>query len=227
VTAQAAIPRPGATPSTSCAAGLKRRYRRERRFRLYGIASVLVALGSLALLFTDIVHEGLAGLRADAAAARGALRPRACWAIAPGASDEALAAADYEGVLKQALLARFPEVTARADKRELFRLLSAGAGYELRERLMAQPALLGRTETLWLVAHGKVDAYVKEVGRIGLISPAKSDGSARSQAAWLGPPRRRGALGPPRRQSQFPAPQRRWYAIPTLVGIWGAFKGSL
>jgi hypothetical protein len=56
--------------------GLKRRYRRERRFRLYGIASVLVALASLALLFTDIVLEGLAGLRADAAAARGALRPR-------------------------------------------------------------------------------------------------------------------------------------------------------
>ena len=42
--------------------GLRRRYRRERRFRRYGIASVVIALASLALLFTDIVMPEMDGI---------------------------------------------------------------------------------------------------------------------------------------------------------------------
>ena len=38
--------------------GLRRRYRREQRFRLYGMLSVLMALASLVFLFTDIAIKG-------------------------------------------------------------------------------------------------------------------------------------------------------------------------
>lgn len=200
--------------------GLKRRYRRERRFRLYGIASVLVALASLALLFTDIVLKGWQAFEQTQLQLEVHYDPEVLG-IAPGASDEALAAADYEGVLKQTLLARFPEVTARAHKRELFRLLSAGAGYELRDRLMAQPALLGRTETLWLVAHGKVDAYVKETGRIG---DPPATGISAQQAAWLGQLDGAGQLDLRLNRNLLGNGDSR---DPELAGIRGAVMGSL
>ncbi|MBK8991464.1 MAG: phosphate ABC transporter permease PstA [Gammaproteobacteria bacterium] len=200
--------------------GLKRRYRRERRFRLYGIASVLVALASLALLFADIVSKGWQAFEQTQLQLEVHYDPEVLG-IAPGASDEALAAADYEGVLKQTLLARFPGVMARAQKRELFRLLSAGAGYELRERLMAQPALLGRTETLWLVAHGKVDAYVKETGRIG---DPPATGISAQQAAWLGQLDGAGQLELRLNRNLLGNGDSR---DPELAGIRGAVMGSL
>ena len=78
--------------------GLKRRYRRERRFRLYGIASVLVALGSLALLFTDIVLKGWQAFEQTQLQLEVHYDPEVLG-IAPGASDEALAAADSSSAL--------------------------------------------------------------------------------------------------------------------------------
>ena len=40
---------------------LKRRYRKERRFRLYGMTAIAVALLSLVVLFTDIIGKGYTG----------------------------------------------------------------------------------------------------------------------------------------------------------------------
>ena len=200
--------------------GLGRRYRRERRFRLYGIASVVIALSSLALLFTDIVLKGWQAFEQTRVQLEVHFDPDTLG-VAPGASEDELSAADYEGVLKQALLARFPEVTARAQKRELFGLLSAGAGYELRERLMADPALLGRRQTLWLVAHGDVDAYVKEAQRIG--DPPASGISAQ-QAGWLGQFDRQGGLDLRLNRNLLGNGDSR---DPELAGIRGAVMGSI
>ena len=40
---------------------LKRRYRKERRFRAYGIMAIAIALGALLILFTDIIGKGYTG----------------------------------------------------------------------------------------------------------------------------------------------------------------------
>ncbi len=37
---------------------LKRRYRKERRFRAYGIAAIAIALSALVILFADIIGKG-------------------------------------------------------------------------------------------------------------------------------------------------------------------------
>ena len=78
----------------------------ERRFRLYGIASVVIALASLALLFTDIVLKGWQAFEQTRVQLEVHFDPDTLG-VAPGASEDELSAADYEGVLKQALLARF------------------------------------------------------------------------------------------------------------------------
>ena len=38
--------------------GLKRRYRAERRFKMYGIGAIVLSLAFLALLFTTILGNG-------------------------------------------------------------------------------------------------------------------------------------------------------------------------
>ena len=200
--------------------GLKRRYRRERRFRLYGIASVLIALASLALLFTDIVVKGFQAFEQTRVQLE-VHYDAELLGVAPGAGEDELSAADYDAVLKQALDARFPAVTGRAGKRELFRLLSAGAAYELRARLLAQPALLGSTETLWLVAHGAVDAYVKEAARIG---DPPATGISAQQAAWLAELEAGGALELALNRNLLANGDSR---DPELAGIRGAVMGSL
>lgn len=40
---------------------LKSRYRKERRFRLYGMLAIFIALASLAILFADIITKGHTG----------------------------------------------------------------------------------------------------------------------------------------------------------------------
>ncbi|MBP9033217.1 MAG: phosphate ABC transporter permease PstA, partial [Pseudomonadales bacterium] len=200
--------------------GLARRYRRERRFRLYGIASVVIALASLGLLFADIVSKGWQAFEQTRVQLEVHYDPDTLG-VGPGASADELSAADYEGVLKQALLARFPDVTGRAQKRELFGLLSAGAGYEMRERLMADPALLGRRETLWLVAHGDADAYVKEANRIG---DAPASGISAQQAAWLGQLEQQGGLDLRLNRNLLGNGDSR---DSELAGIRGAVMGSI
>ena len=40
---------------------LKRRYRKERRFRAYGILAIAIALAALVVLFADIIGKGHTG----------------------------------------------------------------------------------------------------------------------------------------------------------------------
>ena len=40
---------------------LKRRYRKERRFRAYGILAIAIALSALVVLFVDIIGKGYTG----------------------------------------------------------------------------------------------------------------------------------------------------------------------
>ena len=43
--------------------GLKRRYRAERRFKLYGVTAIVLSLAFLALLFITIVGKGYSAFR--------------------------------------------------------------------------------------------------------------------------------------------------------------------
>ena len=49
---------PGAVAADIVRKGLAKRYRREQRFRRYGLGAILVSLCFLAVLFTSIVSKG-------------------------------------------------------------------------------------------------------------------------------------------------------------------------
>src|SRR5690606_5143246 len=88
---------------------LKRRYRAEKRFRAYGVASIAIGLMAVLVLFTDIISKGIPGfsetyvqleVRYDAD----------LLGISDVRDEEQLQFADFSAVIKQALRDRFPEV---------------------------------------------------------------------------------------------------------------------
>ena len=73
---------------------LRRRYAAERRFRAYGTASILVALGALAMLLVSIVSSGWTGLLRHSVDLDVVLDPGVIG-LPPAPDSDALAAGDY------------------------------------------------------------------------------------------------------------------------------------
>lgn len=87
---------------------LKKRYRRERRFRAVGLIAVCLSLLFLAVLFFNMVGGGWQAFRQttitlDVYLDRAVLNA------------DTMANADYALLLKNALYAEFPEATSRGD----------------------------------------------------------------------------------------------------------------
>lgn len=141
-------------------AHLKKRYARERRFRLYGLLSVVAGIVFLMFLLTTIVGRGYTAFVQSYVQLEVMLDQESLDIEDPN-DPEAWIYADYSGVIKASLRARFPAITDRNGKRRLYRLVSSGADYQLRQALAAHPEWLGTTQTVWLPADDDVDAFIK------------------------------------------------------------------
>ncbi len=195
---------------------LRRRYRAERRFRAYGAAAIGVALLALAGLLTSVVLGALPAfwqheVRLPVHFDRALLDP-------DGRGAAALPDANYAAVLKQALRERFPEYAGRSEQRQLSALLSMQAPFDVRERLLAEPAKLGRSEELRLLLSDEADLFLKSQDGEG-AGAGLSEVQQSVLEAWL-------AEG--RIELVFA-----WRFLrsgdsrePELAGVWGAVVGS-
>jgi phosphate transport system permease protein len=200
-------------------AGLRRRYRRERRFRAYGLLSVVFGVLFLGFLLFTIIRNGYTAFRQTEvrldlefdAATLGIADPR---------DPEALANADYQAVVKAAMARMFPEVTERRDKRDLGALVSSSAAFTLRDMVVADPAVVGKSRSMWLPADDTVDMLMK--GRVGRDRDAGGQLSE-AQLAWFDRLLADGRLALRFNAAFFSNGDSR---EPELAGIWGATKGS-
>ncbi len=135
---------------------LQKRYRAERRFRMYGKCAIAFALIGLALLLFTIIERGWKGF--FGAEIRLAVTMDA--AILGHTASE-WKYADTAPLLKASLLERFPGITERRALRELVGMLSSGATLTVRKALIADPSLLGKRVTLWFPASDAVDRFMK------------------------------------------------------------------
>ncbi|MDD9873188.1 MAG: DUF3333 domain-containing protein, partial [Deltaproteobacteria bacterium] len=154
---------PHSTPAA--ARRRKRRHARERRFRMIGAAGIFAALAALLLLLGSILLRGLpaftqheVNLELDFANAFGG-------GSAISADDaEALQSADYGAIVKRSLRRLFPDVQSRRERRQLNALLSRGAAFELRDRVLANPALVQARPVLRLPLSDDADLFLREGG---------------------------------------------------------------
>ncbi len=201
-------------------AGLKRRYARERRFRILGLLAVVTSFVFVGLLFISIIATGYQAIWQTRIRLEVNLDPEL---IDPEEKRDpaVLAAADYGGLVKGALYEMFPEVTARVDKRALSELVSSGAAFEVRQRVIEDPKLIGTKEAVWVTANDTVDMLMK-----GLAERDAEGGAAgleARQVAWIDEMIRKGRIEKRFNSTFFTAGDSR---EPELSGIWGATVGS-
>jgi phosphate transport system permease protein len=199
---------------------LRRRYWAERRFRFYGLAAVTAGMAFLVYLFCVIFSNGIGAFRQTQIRLPVHFDPAV---IAPdGDRDlDALRNADYPALIRAALKNRFPEVEGRAATRELTRLVSGSAAFDLQQMVMGDPKLIGATEQIWLLASDAVDLLKK--GHIDRGIAEDQRPLSDQQLAWTDKLAAEGALALRFNSNFVTGGDSR---EPEKAGIWGAVVGS-
>ncbi len=201
-------------------AGLPRRQAAERRFRLLGKLAIGLGLLFLALLFVSIIANGYTAFVQTYVKLDVHLDPQE---LDPDGTrnPEVLRDADYGGLIKGSLRTMFPDVSGREDRRALYALVSNGADFQLRRKVLEQSGLIGQTISLWVPAHSDVDMQMK--GHVDPAVPQERRRIKDNQLAWLETLTKQGRLEKRFNTAFFTAGDSR---DPELAGIWGATVGS-
>jgi len=212
---------PGWHRSPASAARVRRRRRAERRFRNAGLVAVMAGLAAVSLLFASIAVKGYPALWQTFVRVEVSLDP-AQLGVEPGAGSAALAFANWQGVVKRALRARFPEVSTRTERRALNAIVSPGAGLMVRDRVIGNPELIGHPLVVWVPAADDVDMLVK--GRVDRALPQAQRRLDDRQIRWVDALVADGDIERRFNRALFTAADSR---DPELAGIAGALAGSL
>lgn len=201
--------------------GLKKRYLKERLFKIMGIFSISIAILFLLLLLTDIAIKAMPAFSQTKIALAINLDAEKLDLNA-NSSKQDMMDADFRLVIREALLNQFPEVTKRNDKRELYALTSMGAEFQLRDRVIENPGLIGQTLNIEFMADDDVDAVIK--GSIDRKLP-ESDRRVKDQKiAWIESLEQSGQISTGFNWHFFASGDSR---EPEMAGIKGAIMGSL
>tara|TARA_B100000809_G_C15134866_1_gene530115 strand:- start:1247 stop:2515 length:1269 start_codon:yes stop_codon:yes gene_type:complete len=198
---------------------LAKRYRKEKLFRAYGLASIGFGLLCLVLLFSDIIGKGYkafvqTNIQIEVNFDAGYL------GITDTTNTEQMFAANFEGLVKKSLREMFL-IKKRSDKRLAYSLVSTDSGYQLHDLLVANPAWLGTTKKVWLLADDDLDTYYKSVDN---LNGAFTGRMQEQQLVWI-----KNLLDNDALQLQF---NMNFFNLgdstePELAGIRAALMGSL
>jgi phosphate transport system permease protein len=167
--AKAVIPVRRLSPAES-AKRVAQRYSVERRFRALGLGSLVLTGTFLIVLVGNILYKSIPAFSEHAALLDVVLDP---MVIDPEAKRDPaqLASADYAGIARAAVMAVVPGIEGRAAKKQLASILSSGAGDDLRQRVIADPSLIGKTIKLPLLLSANADLYLKDGGAGASVQP--------------------------------------------------------
>ncbi|OJX79670.1 MAG: phosphate ABC transporter, permease protein PstA [Magnetospirillum sp. 64-120] len=206
--------------SDAVAKRLKKRYAAERRFKALGFGAIALALGFLAILLVTILSNGLTAFVQTHVRLDVTFDAETLGVDPVKPSSDALASANYGGVIKNALGKAFPDVSG-GQRRQLYKLVSTGADLPLRDMLMANPGLLGTTTSVWLTAGADVDMAMK--GHVGREPGVEGNRLTDAQLGWLADLEKRGAVSKKFNTTLFTTGDSR---EPEQAGLWGAVVGS-
>jgi phosphate transport system permease protein len=198
---------------------LSRRNRAEKRFRWYGRTAIFIGLAAVLVLFTDIVNKGHGAFRITYIELE-VTYDQDRIGVNNFTDPKELTRGNWEALSKTALRTEFTYVSGRSDKRELYGLISSGAGFDLKDRLLENPLLLGETERVWLLADDDIDTYYKS----WLDGDTYSARMSAKQLEWIDELHQQGKIRLQFNSNLFTRGDSR---EPEQAGIRGAVMGSL
>ena len=190
---------------------LRTRHRAEWRFRWLGRLAILFSIGFLAIMLVSITSLG-----------KGALSRTEIQLTVDLGSATTIEDVNFKKTVRNALFDTFPEVTARADKRALLKMLSSDSGYELERRIEEDPALLGQVVPLWFTASDDIDMYEK--GAIDASLPESQRRLKDNTLGWVRALEDAGQMRSVFNAAFFTSGDSR---EPELAGIFSALVGSI
>ena len=157
---------------------LKARNAAERRFRLYGQVAIAIALGFLVLLLGRIVQQGWSTFIDYRLTTQVYLDPSRIDRADPGG-------ANYDLLIAEQLLARIGVADDEAGSRSdaMKDLVSGDMGFQVLDRVKADPGLIGKTVTV--SAPLKADAGLYFKGQIPRSIPEDERPLSDAQLSWL------------------------------------------
>ena len=198
-------------------AGLPKRRRRERRFQIGGILATTVGVVFLGVFFADLIAKGSSAFRQTYMQLDVEFTADV---IAPGGELD-LVYADFDGLVRAALRQQFPEVTGRSERRELYKLVSIGAGYQMQDMIESDIEFLGTRQTISVPASATVDMFVK--GNIDATLDEALRPLSDAQIGWIESLQSAEKLALHLNSALFSNGDSR---EPELAGIKGALMGS-
>lgn len=193
---------------------LVKRRKKNRRFKMVGLAAVILGMLFVLMMFTSIISKGFPAFWQTEVQMEIYFDPAVIDPENTGDA-EVLAAADYLSLVKAALRNEFPDVKKRKDKRSLYRLISSGATDQLRQLVLEDASIVGSRQKLWLIADDDLDQYHKH----GQTQSRLKE----KQLSWVAVFRARDGLRSSFNSRFFNAGDSR---EPELAGIRGAVMGS-
>jgi phosphate transport system permease protein len=188
---------------------IKRRYAAERRFKAMGAVAILISVAFLAFLLLTMANNGARGfMRTDVRlpidfAASAIMIDPAVFKGSPEQVDQALADADLEGPVATAAEQAFgPEGAS---------LIAESAWIVVRDAIKDDPSLLSRKAEIWVPASSELDSAYKGEGEQAMLDRVAAFKQKDQIQSGFNVDFLTGADA----------------TDPTMVGIWGAFKGSL
>ncbi len=135
---------------------IRRRHAADRRMRFLGIGAITIGMVLLVTLLASIIIASLPAWTETQIRIDVTLDPSRVDATEP-------ARGRFQDLVRTALYQALPGIESNADQTALRGLMSAGAQFELRDLVVADPSLIGSTVTIWVPASDPADQLHKGV----------------------------------------------------------------
>ncbi len=139
---------------------LKSRLAKEKRFKAYGIISIITALTLLTILFASIFSQGYTAFQETRIQLPVYFDQEI---LDPNKTSDwnNIKKANFNGLVKQSLRNLFPEVSGRSNKRKLYKIVSSSAEYQIRNIVNNDLSIIGSKQNIWVLADDDVDMLIK------------------------------------------------------------------
>ena len=161
---------------------LKSRLAKEKRFKLYGIASITLALFLLTLLFVSIFSQGYTAFQETKIQLNINFDEKI---IDPTKTKdwEIIKKSNFNLLIKNSISELFPEVSGRSKKRKLKKIISNSAEYQLRDYVKNNIEVIGTNQKIWVLADDDVDMLIK--GHINRALPENERRIDNDELKWI------------------------------------------
>ena len=161
---------------------LKSRLSKEKRFQIYGLSSILIALFLLSLLFVSIFSQGYTAfqetrIQLPISFDKEILDPNNTkdWNI--------IRKSNFNSIVKNSVSKIFPGVSERTNKRKLYKIISNSAEYQLRDIIKKDISIIGKKINIWVLADDDVDMLIK--GNIDRNLPENERRIDNEELKWI------------------------------------------